>query len=370
MKRKTKQQKGITLVALIITIIVLLILAVVTIAAVTGDRIINHAENARDQYRIGMETENGILKYYEDYLATGAGKASGNTEDPNSLVAKFKAGELHVGDYVNYTPTTVTTAYDPDNGTAGSKTGDSTAQTISQENLNWRVLGYDASKDQILLISGAPTTASLRLSGHVGYNNAEDVLKDTCAALYSNSTIGATARSITMEDIDTYLGGSAYDKTTHNGGSSSASGYGYQHEFTNINTPTAWKGRSGNTNLGEWSGTLTSTNYWYTASNVITDTTKQNLVTGKNVFSDGYYYWVASRACNVYSSDAYWGVTGVNEGIVRADSSTLCGSGGNENSLENCLRPVVSLSSKVTTQQVPKLESAPTESWSDPLEWY
>ena len=42
--RRTKAQKGITLVALIITIIVLLILAVVTINAVVDDGIIKHAK--------------------------------------------------------------------------------------------------------------------------------------------------------------------------------------------------------------------------------------------------------------------------------------------------------------------------------------
>ena len=69
--KKINKEKGITLVALIITIIVLLILAVVTISAITGVNIINYAENARDKYIAGQKTENGILKNYEEYLATG-----------------------------------------------------------------------------------------------------------------------------------------------------------------------------------------------------------------------------------------------------------------------------------------------------------
>ena len=44
--KENKMQKGITLVALIITIIVLLILAVVTIREITGEGIISHAKNA------------------------------------------------------------------------------------------------------------------------------------------------------------------------------------------------------------------------------------------------------------------------------------------------------------------------------------
>lgn len=63
-----KGQKGITLVALIITIIVLLILAVVAIAAVSGDGIINHAKNARDNYNEAQIQENSVIKNYQDIL--------------------------------------------------------------------------------------------------------------------------------------------------------------------------------------------------------------------------------------------------------------------------------------------------------------
>ena len=77
-KSKRKAQEGITLVALIITIIVLLILAVVTIASITGNGIINHAENARDKYRKAQEDENSILKNYEDFLDIELAKTKNN----------------------------------------------------------------------------------------------------------------------------------------------------------------------------------------------------------------------------------------------------------------------------------------------------
>ena len=56
-ERKSKTQKGITLVALIITIIVLLILAIVTIRAVQGDGIIQHAKNASKETTVAQEKE-------------------------------------------------------------------------------------------------------------------------------------------------------------------------------------------------------------------------------------------------------------------------------------------------------------------------
>lgn len=130
---------------------------------------------------------------------------------------------LHKGDYVNYTPTKAQ-AYAPDKGEGIGKytgctieNGATAEQSISQENLNWRVLGQEG--DHILLISGAPTNTVLGFKGYVGYNNYEKILNDTCEALYSNTTIGATARNITMEDINKYLGGSNYKKEEFGGGS-------------------------------------------------------------------------------------------------------------------------------------------------------
>ena len=72
-------QKGITLVALIITIIVLLILAVVTISAVSGNHILNHAENARDRYTQAANEENTMLTQYETKLNTEAAKIPSNS---------------------------------------------------------------------------------------------------------------------------------------------------------------------------------------------------------------------------------------------------------------------------------------------------
>ena len=65
--KKTKLEKGITLIALIITIVVLLILAGVAIATVQESDIIAHAENATSTYKTKADEENTIL---EGYLAT------------------------------------------------------------------------------------------------------------------------------------------------------------------------------------------------------------------------------------------------------------------------------------------------------------
>ena len=219
---------------------------------------------------------------------------------------------LHKGDYVNYIPKTEKTSYAPDKGegkgTYTGYTGGTTEQSISQESLNWRVLGKEG--DHILLISGAPTEAKLTFHGHVGYNNYEDVLNNTCEALYSNTELDATARSITMDDIDKYLGGNNYKKETYGGGSSKEGGYGYQNK--NAITSKFKYNKEANTLTKEDctipAKDLTSTKYYYTVDNfIISSITDREILGGtntKNLYT--YGYWAASRAVLVSGDKAFW----------------------------------------------------------------
>ncbi len=63
-----KENKGITLVALIITIIVLLILAVVTISAVNEGKLFSYANNAATSYSGAAEKENTMITNYVDEI--------------------------------------------------------------------------------------------------------------------------------------------------------------------------------------------------------------------------------------------------------------------------------------------------------------
>ena len=66
--RRTKMQKGITLIALIITIVVLLILAVVTIGAIQESKIIAHAKNAATTYNDEKSKEESAIAGYESLI--------------------------------------------------------------------------------------------------------------------------------------------------------------------------------------------------------------------------------------------------------------------------------------------------------------
>ena len=69
-----KNQKGITLVALVITIIILIILATVAISFAFGNNgLVNRAEDARDYYANDTaytdESVANVEKYLDDYIA-------------------------------------------------------------------------------------------------------------------------------------------------------------------------------------------------------------------------------------------------------------------------------------------------------------
>ena len=277
---------------------------------------------------------------------------------------------LHKGDYVEYKPTTVAQPYAPDKGEGIGKytgyTGGTAEQSIPQEELNWRVLGQD-DKGNILLISGAPTKTGLEFRGYVGYNNYETVLNDACKALYSNTTLGATARSITMEDIDKYLGGSKYDKTTFSGGYS----YGYQNE--NAITSKFKYNKEANTLTKEDytipAKDLTSNAYHYTATSELIGAKNREILLGKEE-KKTYYNWVASRAVNVTRDNAFWCMDSVRDGGVFAYYGFCDSYYGGASRDSFCVRPVVSLPSSVTIEQVSKKDGEVTETWNDPLNKY
>ena len=89
---KFRVEKGITLIALIISIIILLILAVVTIGNMTNRDIITYAQNASRDYTTKKDEEKTEINKYEDFLESeklGMGKE------------KISATESYVGYYAD-----------------------------------------------------------------------------------------------------------------------------------------------------------------------------------------------------------------------------------------------------------------------------
>ena len=96
-----RRNKGITLIALVVTIIVLLILAGISIAMLTGQNgILNRAAEAKEKTGVAQEDEEKTLQGYEDIMAQYTGNLPSREETkpyfPNSAFS-YKEGDLSTG---------------------------------------------------------------------------------------------------------------------------------------------------------------------------------------------------------------------------------------------------------------------------------
>ena len=198
MKKTNRKQKGITLIALIITIIVMLILVGVSVSIALNNGLFKATQNA------ATDTKEAVTQ--ENKLATGQITIDGKTF---SSIESYVAGNVGVpagvkiGDYIsNYDPTPVYnngTNYKVAKSLTRGYTSDQTF--IEDETLGWRVLSIDEATGKVELIADKATSTKLRLEGAVGWNNSINVLNDTCKAIYSKAGVGE-ARSINVEDVN------------------------------------------------------------------------------------------------------------------------------------------------------------------------
>ena len=113
----------------------------------------------------------------------------------------------NVGKYVDYTPVSGSFS-DHTNSTYSGYSNNSTLSTDT--NLKWRIL--DTSDNKLTLISDKAADSDVRVFGPNGYNNGVLLLNNACEAMYSNNSLGATGRSLNIDDIEEYM---TYDKTTY-----------------------------------------------------------------------------------------------------------------------------------------------------------
>ena len=171
---KTKTQKGITLIALIITIVVLVILAAVAIGAIKNDGLISRAQTGKNVWDEAQKNESTILGEYESEIAGGrAGyKWVQNGETVTKVNKEGKIIEtLVVGNFVN---------------------GFVATGLEANENLGvelWRVLGEE--NGELLLVSVTPKFVD---SGYVGSSSS-------IFSKYANSKYATSARALTVEDL-------------------------------------------------------------------------------------------------------------------------------------------------------------------------
>lgn len=90
-----------------------------------------------------------------------------------------------------------------------SGAGSTDNTNINRDSLEWKVL--DVKDGQIRLISAVPTTTTIKIFGHNGYNNLVYLLDETCNVLYSSNK--ATSQNLKIEDIEEKIDKTKFDYT-------------------------------------------------------------------------------------------------------------------------------------------------------------
>ena len=124
---------------------------------------------------------------------------AGNTATRTYTIKKRKIPK--VGEIVNYTPDTPSTGYD----LSTAKSGYSSAQTIDDkyDPKVWKIMEVDENGNITKLLGIG--SKNVYLYGATGYNNGVYLLNDICKSRYGNASLGATARSLNIEDIESRM---------------------------------------------------------------------------------------------------------------------------------------------------------------------
>lgn len=346
---KNMQNRGITLIALIITIIIMLILAGVAINAIINGNMSKQAKTAAEETR-GAQVEEerdlwfadqdtaedpaevkdleivvaelqakGLLTEEEaDRILNGDGKVeigarsgnkaiifrtviTGDNPEPSEpgegkLIDLFDPTgtdphKLKVGDYVKYSPSETSATYTLENPAYASSETNPSPVTMTRNsttnNLGWRIL--DINDGELRLISDTSTTSTVKLHGVNGYNNCVKILDELCNKLYNNSSFASKVQNLKIEDIQEYL---TYDYTSY-------TNYGKTFSPTaNTNYPSILTEEKNQLNNGETGLERSEQEDWYTGLGPT--------VTTLNVT---YTYWnklIVKPENKDFSSDIYY----------------------------------------------------------------
>ena len=289
-----------------------------------------------------------------------------------------------IGKIVSYTPDTPSTGYD----LSTAKSGMSMAQTIdgTYDPTTWKIMDVDENGNITKLLGIG--SKDVYLHGSTGYNNGVYLLNDICKSRYGNASLGATARSLTIEDIESRMNSKGI--AARNAYKSGTTQYGTTRKYTgdyaqypaiyaqekysgvdvsdvadgtqvitgSVDTTAQSKMNPSGKTQSEDVYTAATTDTSKTASTTLTCThTFYEMDSPSPYFDDSNFYnmifgtgkvfWLASRYVSWYSfnSTADFGLRYVYHSDLT-DSSLFISNGGTPRN-DNRLAPVVSLGSGI-----------------------
>ncbi len=206
-KVQSLKEKGITLIALVVTIIILLILAGVTLnMAMSGEGLFSRARNAADKYKKAQEDEAKLISeigkemndeyvgaYIEGYKPTGG----------TCTITKEQSG-IGDEDTVNLNNKTI-------------KKDENGNQTFTTDtDMKWRIWDYDGTT--LRIISDKTTKDALNLANVNGYNYGVWALNEICRKCYGQDVLGVSVLNLRRSDIEEV---GTYDYTKYKHGADS-----------------------------------------------------------------------------------------------------------------------------------------------------
>lgn len=285
---KVFEEKGITLIGLATTIIVLMILAGTIIVSNSGnEETLKLAQDKKEETEILLIKEeiktaltnnppsnfNELITFVKNYGTVQ------NESDPETatLITGENEYNILIKDIWNVSITN-----------AGVQLGDYITYTSeSGTNYTCRVFYINNQSGEIELIPiNIPTSLTMEVNGLDGFNNFVLRINSNCNTLFSNNTLGITARGMGIKDIE---------KITTNTESLKGENYGKTQVYKPGSYPNIFNEDINNDMQDE---------YVYGYTPVAELNTKEDYYYGKIEYADEIYkslmptgnYWLASRA--------------------------------------------------------------------------
>ena len=353
-----KKNKGITLIALILTIVIMLILLAVGASYIINDNLIGRADNtvkaANNKINQQQTIVDDLMGELNKSTAAHDWKVNGDKFTCTCDLCKEHANgdssnglTVEIGQEIKYkairdTEGAITTTI------TAAMSGHTENQIISlTAEPTYVVMGVadinENGTNETLLLTIAKPEVKVILAGAAAYNNGPTEINRMCRELY-----GKDARGMTIEDVNNCLGytnpkGIYYDKSgkIQTANNITTKLINLPEEIWNAikdnhQTP---DGRDTEAALGEY---LLDGYFDSISSTEVTDARK-NLILASNTT-----YWLASRGVSAYANRGY-AIFG--PGAVRGGIAYSCGgtfrSDGYVGDGEFGLRPVVSLTSQI-----------------------
>lgn len=183
--KRTKTQKGITLIALLITIVILLILAAVAISSITNDGIIHESQGATSKHEIAQEKEN--IQLTIDEWSIGKYFVAGKTFE-EFLGEKFGASNVvdNGDETYNVTVESGNIYKIQENGTIIQAKGVSVAGT-----------GMPLMLEEGATVTGTLTATLVGISGEITWSNENNEVATISATTGASVTVTAVAKGET-----------------------------------------------------------------------------------------------------------------------------------------------------------------------------